>query len=387
MVLFSDFQCPFCKNAAGPFEDLAKKFGDRIQIVYRAFPLPGHKGADLAAEAALAANEQGKFWEYHDVLYAHMDAQTRSDLETYAQRVGLEMNAFRQALESRKFKPAVDTSMALGRSVQVSAVPTVIINNWLVTNIAPTALAGMVERVLAGKPPVDAARARGGEGQAAAGDRQPQGKREAPPLPSEGKSIQNDPWTPSRGPADAKIQVVLFCEYLCPFCKKVQPTLDAVQKYYGNDVRIVFRNWIVHPPATILSLATLAAHAQGKFEELHKLFFDNQGDIRICYDSQDECKVQIDKFARMVPGLDLDRLHADMTSPAIQAQLDGDKAAGEAAGAQGTPSPFVNGRHLPGAVPPTWFGKWIDQLLGRATQTIPDSEDPQQQAPAGGCGQ
>ena len=76
-----------------------------------------------------------------------------------------------------------------------------------------------------------------------------------------------------------------------------------------------------------------------------------------------------------------------MASTAIQAQLDGDKAAGEAEGAQGTPSPFVNGRHLPGAVPPTWFGKWIDQLLGRTTQTIPESEDPQQQAPAGGCGQ
>ena len=88
VVLFSDFQCPFCKNAAGPFEDLAKKFGDKIQIVYRPFPLPGHKGADLAAEAALAANEQGKFWEYHDVLYAHMDAQTRSDLEPTRSRSG-----------------------------------------------------------------------------------------------------------------------------------------------------------------------------------------------------------------------------------------------------------------------------------------------------------
>ncbi|MBI5491186.1 MAG: thioredoxin domain-containing protein [Deltaproteobacteria bacterium] len=389
VVIFSDFMCGFCGQMAPAFAGLSRKFGDRVQIVYRTFPLEMHKGADLSAEAALAANEQGKFWEYHDILFGHMGSQSRSDLESYAQQLGLDMNAFRAALDTHKFKPAVDASVALGKSIGVGGTPTVVINDAMVMNFGPGALAGMVQRALDGKPPVDrmpssGAGAEGGGERQAAG---PQKSREAPPLPAESVDVKVEPWNPSRGPANAKVQIVLFCEYLCPFCKKIQPTLDVLQKYYGNDVRIVFRNWIVHEPATILSKAVLAAGLQGKFEELHKLFFDNQGEIRVCYESQDDCRVQIDKFAGMVPGLDLNRLHADMEGPEVQSRLDADHAAGQAAGAQGTPSPFVNGRKAPGAVPPTFFGKWMDQILGRSTPTIPASEDPQQQGQQAGCGQ
>ena len=179
---------------------------------------------------------------------------------------------------------------------------------------------------------------------------------------------------------------MVFCEYLCPFCKKIQATLDVVRQFFPDDVRVVFKNWIVHPPAEPLSLATLAAGLQGKFEELHKLFIDNQGELRACYESPEQCTQLIDKFAGMVPGLDINRFHTDMAGAEVRAQLEGDKASGQAAGAAGTPSPFVNGRHMPGAVPPTWFGKWIDQLLGRNAQTIPDSADPQQPQGGGGGG-
>jgi protein-disulfide isomerase len=198
------------------------------------------------------------------------------------------------------------------------------------------------------------------------------------PLPAEIEEVPDRPWSPTQGPADASITVVVFCEYLCPFCKRLQPTLRALRTYYPDDVRVVFRQHLVHPPAEPLSLAALAATRQGKFEELHALFFDNQREVQqACYQSADTCKTVIDKYAHQVPGLDFERFDTDFAGTEVRREFESDAADARIAGAGGTPSTYINGRLVVGVKPPTYFGNWIDQLLGRATTTIPSSADPQ----------
>lgn len=91
-------------------------------------PLPFHAHAELAAEAAMAANAQGKFWPMHDLMFEHQQALERSDLEKYAQQVGLDMNQFKSALDSGKYKSRVQKDAAEGAKVGATGTPTFFIN-------------------------------------------------------------------------------------------------------------------------------------------------------------------------------------------------------------------------------------------------------------------
>ena len=379
VVMFSDFMCPYCSQLAPAFKQLSKRFGDKVRIVFRAFPLTMHAGADVSAEASLAAADQGKFWEYHDILYDNLKAQSRSDLERYAQQLGLNMDQFRAALDSHKFKAQVEANVALGKSVGVEGTPSFVINAQLVVGPSPNELPAMVERAIAGKPLVDASRAAAEQGAARPSGPPPP----PPPLPSEVKDVKIEAWNPARGSAGAPVKLVVWCEYMCPFCKKIQPTLQKIQQAYGDKVQVVFRNLIIHgEPAEVPALASLAAANQGmdKWNAFHDLLFAHQGELR------DGGRGKVEELAQQA-GLDLARFRADMDSPATRQQLEADKAAGAAAGAGGTPSSFINGRFMSGARPPSHFGAWIDKLLGIPGPTLPQSADPAQpQAPSQGCG-
>ena len=107
LVEFSDFQCPFCAKQAPVLAKLRDKYGDQIRIVFRHFPVQFHHRSVIAAEAAAAAAEQGKFWAFHDQVFGHFGALERGDLETYATAAGLDLAKFRAALDDRRFHDAV----------------------------------------------------------------------------------------------------------------------------------------------------------------------------------------------------------------------------------------------------------------------------------------
>jgi protein-disulfide isomerase len=100
-------------------------------------PLPFHDKAHLAAEAALAANEQGKFWQYHDKLFANQQALDRPSLEKYAQELGLNMSKFKSALDSGKFKDKVDSDAKEGAAVGATGTPTFFINGTKLVGAQP----------------------------------------------------------------------------------------------------------------------------------------------------------------------------------------------------------------------------------------------------------
>ncbi|MGB8331086.1 MAG: thioredoxin domain-containing protein [Polyangiales bacterium] len=113
---FSDFQCPFCSRVLPSLDQLMKEYGDKVQIVWRDYPLPFHNDAQPAAQAAREVfGQKGDkaFWAYHDLLFQNQRALSRSDLEKYAEQVGgIDMKAFKAALDSGKHKAAVDADIA-----------------------------------------------------------------------------------------------------------------------------------------------------------------------------------------------------------------------------------------------------------------------------------
>jgi len=145
IVEFSDFQCPYCSRAASVAHQVKEKYSDKVRFVFRQFPLSFHQNAHEAAEAALAANAQGKFWEYHDKLFANQSALDRPSLEKWAKETGLNVDAFKKALDAKTFASTVDAEMKLGEEVAVEGTPTMFLNGARVQN--PTDFAALSKQI------------------------------------------------------------------------------------------------------------------------------------------------------------------------------------------------------------------------------------------------
>jgi len=133
LVEFSDFQCPYCRMAAPTLKQVAQKFGDKVQIVYRQYPIPSlHPFALKAAEASLCANEQGKFWDLHDAMFADQTKLGVSDLKQTARRIGVDGKKFDGCLDSGRYVEQVQNDLREGNVVGVNGTPTMFINGTLV---------------------------------------------------------------------------------------------------------------------------------------------------------------------------------------------------------------------------------------------------------------
>jgi len=163
---------------------------------------------------------------------------------------------------------------------------------------------------------------------------------------------------PSIGPKDAKVTLLQYFDYQCPFCAKVAPTLDQIAKDYPDSVRIVFKMHplAMHPNAMPAAEAAMAAAAQGKFLEMDHKLFENQQQLTR------------DKFISLAKeiGLDVDRFTKDLDSHAYAAAIQKDAKEAEDIGSSGTPASFINGRFLNGAKPYANFKDMIDEELAWA---------------------
>lgn len=128
IVVWGDFQCPFCAKMAPVLARVRATYGDAVRLVYRHLPMTFHKRAALAAEAAVAAAEQGKFWAFHDAVWASFGHLERTDLEQYAQLAGLDLAKFRAALDDRRYHDVVIAEAAAALALGIDGTPTAFIN-------------------------------------------------------------------------------------------------------------------------------------------------------------------------------------------------------------------------------------------------------------------
>ena len=137
---------------AARLESLAQLYPGQVRIEVRNYPLPFHTGAELAAEAALAANEQGKFWPMHDELFANQNSIDREHLRAMAGKIGLDVARFDQALDDGHERARVQSDIELGKRVGVRGVPATVIGDELVPGALPLEeMVRHIDRALAAK--------------------------------------------------------------------------------------------------------------------------------------------------------------------------------------------------------------------------------------------
>jgi protein-disulfide isomerase len=153
VVMFSDFQCPACAATHPVLQKVLAEYGDRIRFVVRDYPLVTiHENAFLAAQAAGAANAQGKFFEYAEILYQNRTALDAAALRKYAADSGLNVEQFELDLQSGKFADEVRRDMAAGKSYGITGTPTIFVNGVKVRGLSAKAFRGAIEKALAKAP-------------------------------------------------------------------------------------------------------------------------------------------------------------------------------------------------------------------------------------------
>lgn len=167
--------------------------------------------------------------------------------------------------------------------------------------------------------------------------------------------------SPVRGPESAKITIVEFSDFQCPFCSRGMQTMEDVMKEYPKDVKVVYKHLPLpfHPEAKPAAIAANAAGKQGKFWEMHDKLFENQQSLG------EELYLKLAKDLQ----LDVDKFKKDIADPALAKQVEDDAALATKLGIRGTPGFFVNGVQVRGARPLPYFKNIIDRWLKEGTNS------------------
>jgi len=150
LVEFSDFQCPFCQRVEPTIKQVRQTYGDKVRVVWKDFPLTQiHPQAFKAGEAAHCAGDQGKFWEFHDRLFANQQALQPADLKKHAADMGLDAAAFGACLDTSKYGERVRDGVAEGSRLGVNSTPTIYINGRVLSGAQPyEVLAALIDEEL-----------------------------------------------------------------------------------------------------------------------------------------------------------------------------------------------------------------------------------------------
>jgi protein-disulfide isomerase len=152
IVEFSDFQCPYCARVQPTLAQVRDTYKDKVKIIYKDFPLSIHQNAQKAAEAARCgfAQDQEKYWAYHDKLFENATSLTVENLKQYAVDLKFDAATFNTCLDSGKYAAAVNQDMAEGVKVGVSGTPAFLVNGRFLSGAQPfTAFQEAIEEALA----------------------------------------------------------------------------------------------------------------------------------------------------------------------------------------------------------------------------------------------
>ena len=138
LVEFADYECPHCKRFQPVLRQILDEFKGDVRIYFKHYPLPQHTNARLAAEAAVAAQKQGKFWQFQDKLWENQDSLSPAGMEKFAKELGLDVSKFRADLDDVKTKAHVQKDRVDGGTLGLSSTPTLYINGREYTDAKDT---------------------------------------------------------------------------------------------------------------------------------------------------------------------------------------------------------------------------------------------------------
>jgi protein-disulfide isomerase len=367
IVEFSDFQCPFCSRVEPTLADVLKTYPNDVRIVWRNEPLPFHPNAMPAAEAACAAGEQGKFWEVHDLMYKNQQQLSPDSYKKWAQEAGVNMDKWQKSVDGHACKDKIEADAKYGNSVGANGTPNFFINGRQLVGAQPLdSFKSIIDQEIKHADDLLKKGIKQDALYAAEVDDNVKNAPKAPAAPPPGGAPPADngapidykplvAGAPVRGSPNAPVTIVMFSDFQCPFCGRAEPTVKQIEDEYKDKVKVVWKNQPLpfHPNAMPAAKAAYAAYKQGKFWEMHDKLFSNQGALS---------PETYDKYAQEL-GLNMDKFHADIANPATEVAIKSDSEQGTKAGASGTPTFFIDGHKVVGAVPIDQFKSVIDAEL------------------------
>jgi protein-disulfide isomerase len=324
IVVFSDFQCPFCAHFATAVREVQSKGIDGVPatVKFKHFPLSIHPAALLAHQASVAAAEQGKFWEMHDLLFAHQAAVSRESLLLYAKTLRLNLERFKSDLDSERTRQLIEADRVEGEKLGIQGTPAFFING---NRFAGTRSLDQLTSL----------------------------------VTAEGRRLQalaeiTDTLL-SKGPADAPVTLEFFADLQSPVTPPALNVLDQMLRKYPKTVRLQFRNFPLsfHPQAALAHEATMIAARYGRFWEFASYVIEHQDALK----DQD--------LIAQAGNLGLDQavfaetLQRHKYAPRVETDL----IAGMKRGLRGSPVVFVNGKRIDGVPSVQLLTEYIEAAL------------------------
>jgi protein-disulfide isomerase len=309
LVVYSDFQCPFCRSFSQPVREVESKGADGIpvNVHYKYFPLDFHPDANISAQAAAAAAEQGKFWEMHDLLFANQSALKRDDLLGYAKMLGLDLKRFTKDLDSDRIKGLIKADHDEGLKRGVQGTPTFYVNG---KEYSGTKSLPELTKLLVGD------------------------QRLKQVLAEIGEALM------TRGPADAQVTLEFFADLESPVSRPAIAVIEQVMQKYPSTVRLQFRNFPLafHPQATLAHDAAMAAAREGHFWDFANYILAHQDSLR----EQD-----LIAYAGQL-GLNEAAFAETLQKQRYLPRVEADVEEGSRRGIRGSPVVFVNSKRIDG---------------------------------------
>ncbi len=405
MVIFSDFQCPFCSRVETTVNQLKEKYGkDKLRVVWKSNPLPFHpnaKPASAAAEAVFRLGGSNAFWKFHDAAFSNQKDLGPAKYEEWAVAAGVDLAKFKDMVNKPEVAAKIDADMAVGKSSGVTGTPASFINGVFLSGAQPVdkftaiideQLAAAKAAIASGTKPEKVYVKLANENKAKAPAAPAAPDKKAPEKPAEDdKTVWKVPVGTSaiKGNPNALVTIVEFSDFQCPFCSRAEPTLAEVAKTYGDKVRLV---WKHNPlpfhnraePAAELTLEAKAEKGDKGFWAAHDLLWHKEcqgkadaGDKQACDTAggkwiENQSKINDEDLMEYgkTLGLDAAKLKVAISDHKYQAEITADQDLADDLQASGTPHFFINGRRLVGAQPFDKFKAVIDEEIKKAEGLI-----------------
>ncbi len=382
IVMFSDFQCPFCSRVEPTLDQVRTAYGpDKVRIVWKNNPLPFHPNAKPAAEAAqgvfaMAGNDA--FWKFHDTAFKNQQQLSPDSYMKWAADAGVkDAAAYKAGLDSHKWADKVDADESQGKAAGVQGTPSFFVNGVFINGAQPfdqfkttidQELQKAQAKIASGTPKsrVYIEMSKENKKNAPAAAKQDEEKEDT-------TSVFKVPvgTSPTLGSPTAPVTIIEFSDFQCPFCGRVEPTLKGLRDKYGDKIRLVWKNEPLpfHPaamPAAQAAMEVRAEKGDKGFWDIHDKFFANQKDL---VNGQ---APNVDNMVKMATdaGASADKVKKAIADQTHKKEIEADEDLSEDFQASGTPHFFINGRRLVGAQPQEKFEKIIDEEIKKAQDLV-----------------
>lgn len=379
IVEISDFQCPFCAKVGDTMKKIKETYGpEKVRIVWKHNPLPFHQQATPASEAsqavyAVAGDEA--FWKFHDSAFANQKELTAENFEKWAVAAGADLAKYKAALADKKTAEKVKSDLESNKKIGATGTPAFRINGVTLSGAQPFDRFKQVIDEQLGK--ADELVKKGTAKNQVSLQLTKENFKAQPAAEAKSDKAKEPPkddttvWRitvaeddPVKGPKDALVTVVIFSDFQCPFCSRVEPTLAKVTEKFGKDVRIVWKDNALPfhkdaKPAAGLGRAAYAKGGDALFWKVHDKMFADQKQI-----GRDGLLATAKEFG--IPEADAIAAIDGKYAKRIEQSM----AQANDMNARGTPHFFVNGRRLSGAQPYEKFEALINDQLKIANELV-----------------